>query len=62
MIAKVTAPELAQDVAGAEALLSRHQEHRAEIDSRNDAFTSFYATGKILINQVFHINGVECTC
>ena len=30
MIAKVTAPDLAQDVAGAEALLSRHQEHRAE--------------------------------
>lgn len=51
MIAKVTAPDLAQDVAGAEALLSRHQEHRAEIDSRNDAFTSFYATGNILIKQ-----------
>ncbi|XP_054271663.1 spectrin alpha chain, non-erythrocytic 1 isoform X2 [Macrosteles quadrilineatus] len=51
MIAKVTAPDLAQDVAGAEALISRHQESRAEIDSRSDAFTAFYATGRQLINQ-----------
>lgn len=52
MIAKVTAPDLAQDVAGAEALISRHQEYHAEIDSRVDAFAKFYATGKQLINQV----------
>lgn len=55
MIAKVTAPDLAQDVAGAEALISRHQEYHAEIDSRVDAFATFYATGKQLINQVFTI-------
>lgn len=55
MIAKVTAPDLAQDVAGAEALISRHQEYHAEIDSRVDAFTAFYATGRQLINQVTHI-------
>lgn len=52
MIAKVTAPELVQDVAGAEVLISRHLEHQAEIGSRTDAFTAFYATGKQLINQV----------
>lgn len=52
MIAKVTAPDLAQDVAGAEVLLSRHQEHRAEIETRAESFTAFYATGNTLINQV----------
>jgi len=52
MIAKVTAPELAQDVPGAEALISRHLEHKAEIDTRVDAFDKFYSTGKQLISQV----------
>lgn len=52
MIAKVTSPELAQDVPGAEALISRHLEHRAEINSREEAFFQFYSTGGTLINQV----------
>lgn len=52
MIAKVTAPDLAQDVPGAEALISRHSEHKAEIDTRSDAFDKFYTTGKKLIDQV----------
>lgn len=52
MIAKVTAPDLAQDVPGAEALISRHSEHKAEIDTRSDAFEKFYTTGKQLIDQV----------
>ncbi|XP_073969406.1 spectrin beta chain, non-erythrocytic 5 kst isoform X2 [Rhodnius prolixus] len=51
MIAKVTSPELAQDVPGAEALISRHLEHRAEINSREEAFFQFYSTGGTLINQ-----------
>ena len=51
MIAKVTAPDLAQDVPGAEALLVRHQEHHAEIDTRNDAFTKFSRTGHKLIAE-----------
>lgn len=52
MIAIVTAPELAQDVAGAELLLSRHAEHRVEIGSRSDALLAFYKTGNTLISQV----------
>lgn len=52
MIAKVTSAELAQDVPGAELLISRHLEHKAEINSRSDAFTDFYATGNALIKQV----------
>jgi spectrin beta len=51
MIAKVTAPDLAQDVPGAEALIVRHKEHRAEIDTRTDAFTKFSQTGHKLIAE-----------
>lgn len=51
MIAKVTAPDLAQDVPGAEALKSRHMELRAEMDTRSDAFDRFYATGESLIKR-----------
>jgi spectrin beta len=51
MIAKVTAPDLAQDVPGAEALLVRHEEHCAEIDTRADAFAQFSQTGHKLIAE-----------
>lgn len=51
MVAKVTAPELARDVPGAEALISRHNEYKAEIDTRKDSFTKFYKTGRQLIDQ-----------
>lgn len=50
-MAKVTSAELAQDVDGAEKLLQRHEEHRAEITSRQDAFNRFYATGNDLIRK-----------
>ncbi|XP_031782461.2 spectrin beta chain, non-erythrocytic 1 isoform X3 [Nasonia vitripennis] len=51
MVAKVTAPELARDVPGAEALISRHNEYRAEIDTHDDAFSKFYKTGQALVQQ-----------
>lgn len=51
MVAKVTAPELARDVPGAEALIFRHNEYKAEIDTRNEAFEKFYKTGQELIGQ-----------
>ncbi|XP_066591797.1 spectrin beta chain, non-erythrocytic 5 isoform X2 [Prorops nasuta] len=51
MIAKVTAPELATDVQGAEALISRHKEYKAEIDTHKDMFDKFYETGDKLIKQ-----------
>lgn len=51
MIAKITAPDLAHDVAGAEALKARHAELRAEMDTRTDAFDRFYATGESLIRR-----------
>ncbi|XP_011150755.1 spectrin alpha chain isoform X3 [Harpegnathos saltator] len=51
MVAKVTAPELARDVPGAEALISRHNEYKSEIDTRQEAFEKFYRTGQELIEQ-----------
>ena len=49
MVAKVTAPELARDVPGAEALILRHNEYKTEIETRNEAFDKFYRTGQELI-------------
>lgn len=51
MVARITAPELATDVAGAEALLTRIKDHRAEIDSRREAFEKFYTDGQKLISE-----------
>lgn len=51
MIAKITAPDLATNIAGAEALLSRIKDHRTEIDSRKDAFDMFYENGQRIINE-----------
>lgn len=51
LIAKITAPDLATTVAGAEALLARVQEHRAEINSRNEAFAKFNTDGNRLIAE-----------
>jgi len=51
MVAKVTAPELAKDVPGAETLISRHNEYKSEIDAREEAFEKFYRTGQGLIEQ-----------
>ncbi|XP_063994705.1 spectrin beta chain, non-erythrocytic 5 isoform X3 [Diachasmimorpha longicaudata] len=51
MVAKVTAPELARDVPGAEVLISRHNEYKVEIDSRQDAFNKFHLVGRGLIED-----------
>lgn len=51
MIAKITAPELATDVAGAELLLAKVKDHRAEIASRTEAFEKFYKDGQKLISD-----------
>lgn len=51
-MAKVTSAELAQDVDGAERLILRHGEFKAEINSRQDSLNRFYGTGNSLIEQV----------
>lgn len=50
MIAKVTAPDLAKNVAGAELLLVKVKDQRTEVHSRNDSFENFYRDGHKLIN------------
>ena len=49
MVAVLQADELPQDVAGAEAPLTSHSEHKAEIDARQDSFTSFKKKAEALI-------------
>lgn len=50
MKAIISADELAKDVAGAEALLERHQEHRGEIDAREDSFAATIGAGQQLVD------------
>uniref|UniRef100_A0A8C5QUK2 Spectrin alpha chain, non-erythrocytic 1 n=1 Tax=Leptobrachium leishanense TaxID=445787 RepID=A0A8C5QUK2_9ANUR len=50
MKALINADELANDVAGAEALLDRHQEHKGEIDAHEDSFKSADEAGHALLN------------
>uniref|UniRef100_A0A8C2BUU6 Spectrin alpha, non-erythrocytic 1 n=1 Tax=Cyprinus carpio TaxID=7962 RepID=A0A8C2BUU6_CYPCA len=50
MKALINADELANDVAGAEALLDRHQEHKGEIDAHEDSFKSTDEAGQALLN------------
>uniref|UniRef100_A0A8C9MS94 Spectrin alpha chain, non-erythrocytic 1 n=1 Tax=Serinus canaria TaxID=9135 RepID=A0A8C9MS94_SERCA len=50
MKALINADELANDVAGAEALLDRHQEHKGEIDAHEDSFKSADESGQALLS------------
>ncbi|ETN64105.1 spectrin beta [Anopheles darlingi] len=51
MLAKITAPDLAKDVAGAELLIVKIKEHRTEVDARKEAFEVFDRTGRKLIED-----------
>lgn len=51
MLAKITAPELAKDVKGAELLILKIKEHQTEIDSREETFNVFYKAGQKLIKE-----------
>jgi spectrin alpha len=51
MQALISSSELARDVAGAEALLENHQEHRGEIDARNDSFAQTSDAGQRLLDE-----------
>ncbi|KAM5293714.1 spectrin alpha chain, erythrocytic 1 [Glossophaga mutica] len=48
--ALINADELPTDVAGGEALLDRHQQHKHEIDSYGDRFQSADETGQALMD------------
>ena len=49
MKALVSADELAKDVAGAEAMMQRHQERKGEMDAQEDSFKAIIQIGQSLI-------------
>ncbi|XP_052755503.1 spectrin alpha chain, non-erythrocytic 1 isoform X2 [Galleria mellonella] len=51
MVARVTAGELARDVAGAERLLARHHDLHVEVLAKDDAFRTLYADGEKLVRE-----------
>ncbi|KAK9716990.1 Variant SH3 domain [Popillia japonica] len=51
MIAKITAPDLPQDVTGAENLQDRHKEYKVEIESREGTFNQYIESGNKLIKD-----------
>jgi len=51
VMAKMTSPDLASDLPGAEEIISRHKEIKAEMDSRVDSFTRFSVEGEKLVTQ-----------
>lgn len=59
MLAKITAPDLPQDVTGAELLIDRHNEYKAEIDARIPAFQQFYDTGRNIQDDHFLLKEIE---
>merc|ERR1719433_396141 len=48
VMAKITSPDLASDLTGAETLISRHKELKSELDARQDSFRRFESAGKEL--------------
>ena len=47
----ISSEEPARSVSGAEALISKHNEHKAEIDAREDSVTQVAKAGRKLIQQ-----------
>ncbi|KAF9407356.1 hypothetical protein HW555_012597, partial [Spodoptera exigua] len=50
-LARVTAPDLATDVSGAERLLARHQDIKVEIEAKEEAFQTLYSDGEKLVKE-----------
>ncbi|KAL5291928.1 SPTBN5 family protein [Megaselia abdita] len=51
MLAKITAPDLATTVAGAEALLGSIKDHNTEIHARDETFKQFTENGEKLVRE-----------
>ncbi|KAK3093468.1 hypothetical protein FSP39_016126 [Pinctada imbricata] len=51
MMAIITAEELARDLPGAEAMMTRCKEHKAAIDSHEEAVSKFLQRGQIMIDN-----------
>lgn len=51
MMAIILAEEIARDLPSADLMMTRCKEHKAEIDSRQDAVNKFLETGKVMIEN-----------
>ena len=51
MGALISTEEPADSVSGAEALLAKHNEHKAEVDAREESMSQISKNGKKLIQQ-----------
>lgn len=52
----ISTVEPARSVSGAEALLAKHSEYKAEIDAREESVTMVTKAGKKLIQQGHYAN------
>ena len=52
--------EPARSVSGAEALISKHSEHKAEIDARDDSVVQVSKAGRKLIQQSHYASAEVC--
>ena len=59
--AVISTVEPARSVSGAEALLAKHSEYKAEIDAREESVTMVTKAGKKLIQQGHYANTEVCT-
>lgn len=50
LIAKITAPDLARDVAGSELQLAVHAEYKKELEARTESLDDFVKDGRELID------------
>ena len=56
----ISTVEPARSVSGAEALLAKHSEYKAEIDAREESVTMVTKAGKKLIQQGHYANTEVC--
>lgn len=58
----ISTVEPARSVSGAEALLAKHNEYKAEIDAREESVTMVTKGGKKLIQQGHYASSEVCIC
>ena len=58
--AVISTVEPARSVSGAEALLAKHSEYKAEIDAREESVAAVTKAGKKLIQQGHYANAEVC--
>lgn len=60
MGALISTEEPADSVSGAEALLAKHNEHKAEVDAREESLSQITRSGKKLIQQGHYASSEVC--